>query len=297
MKSLDNAAQQSRVNYARHVSAIAYKVLKSQPLIPVVSSRNKAHIFSSRRISVPAQLVIDAPWISRTGASRKLRKTCVRSSWTCEATNKPWSSSPELVASTEAVKRAMKICGLVRRSIQRAGGFIDGSSQKTEKCDCTPVTVADFAVQALLSLELEAQFPQIPLLAEEDSTELRKNKYLLDAVVKVVKCVASEGPLSEREIYDDCVLAAIDRGCHSGSADEYWVLDPIDGTAGFIRGGSAQYCIGLALMRGGRPMVGVMGLPNWCAAVLSPFTAIAAIAVTNSASAELQPWWHFLGLP
>jgi len=37
------------------------------------------------------------------------------------------------------------------------------------------------------------------------------------------------------------VLAAIDAGGHDGRADRHWILDPIDGTVGFLKGGACQY--------------------------------------------------------
>jgi 3'(2'), 5'-bisphosphate nucleotidase len=37
-------------------------------------------------------------------------------------------------------------------------------------------------------------------------------------------------------------------------------LDPIDGTKGYLRGG--QYAVALALIEGGRPVLGVLGCPN-----------------------------------
>ena len=45
-----------------------------------------------------------------------------------------------------------------------------------------------------------------------------------------------------------------------GSADHTWVLDPIDGTANFLRG--LPLCgISLALIREGRPVLGIVALP------------------------------------
>ena len=38
------------------------------------------------------------------------------------------------------------------------------------------------------------------------------------------------------------------------------MLDPIDGTKGFLRG--HQYAVALSLLSGGRPVVGVLGCPN-----------------------------------
>ncbi|KAF9611504.1 hypothetical protein IFM89_032550 [Coptis chinensis] len=41
------------------------------------------------------------------------------------------------------------------------------------------------------------------------------------------------------------------------------VLDPIDGTRGFLKGSEALYVVGLALLIDGEIALGVMGCPNW----------------------------------
>ena len=64
-------------------------------------------------------------------------------------------------------------------------------------------------------------------------------------------------PLSAPEILD-----AISR-CNStgGPSGRHWVLDPVDGTLGFVRGD--QYAVALALVENGRVMIGVLGCPNY----------------------------------
>ena len=56
------------------------------------------------------------------------------------------------------------------------------------------------------------------------------------------------------------MIEALDRGDHAGEDQRYWVLDPIDGTKGFLRGD--QYAVALALVDGGKVVVGVLGCPN-----------------------------------
>lgn len=60
----------------------------------------------------------------------------------------------------------------------------------------------------------------------------------------------------------DQVLSAISRGSAAPSAPtrRHWVLDPVDGTLGFVRGD--QYAVALALVDDGRVAVGVLGCPN-----------------------------------
>jgi 3'(2'), 5'-bisphosphate nucleotidase len=51
----------------------------------------------------------------------------------------------------------------------------------------------------------------------------------------------------------------IDRGGAKDPSDEFWTLDPIDGTKGFLRGD--QYAIALALIRNGKPVVAALACP------------------------------------
>ncbi|CAI0467854.1 unnamed protein product [Linum tenue] len=163
----------------------------------------------------------------------------------------------ELEAAVGIVERACRICVDVQRSLLSSVGGI------VEKKDNTPVTIADFGVQALISLELGKLFPSIPLVAEEDSGFVRANN-LVDSVVSVVNDKRS----SSEPLSDDVVLEAIDRGgsaayLYGKSPATYWILDPIDGTKGFLKGCGALYVVGLALVVEGEIVLGVMGCPNW----------------------------------
>lgn len=106
-------------------------------------------------------------------------------------------------------------------------------------------------------------FPSIPLVAEEDSAFLRSNN-LVGSVVDVVKDKATLGD----EVTEDNILKAIDRGgkdayVFAPEPATYWILDPIDGTRGFVKGSEALYVVGLALVVEGKIVLGVMGCPNW----------------------------------
>ncbi|XP_010268876.1 PREDICTED: putative PAP-specific phosphatase, mitochondrial isoform X2 [Nelumbo nucifera] len=166
----------------------------------------------------------------------------------------------ELQAAVDVVERACRLCSDVQKSLFSSDGRI------FEKSDKTPVTVADFGVQALVSLELSRLFPDIPLVAEEDSAFLRSSSsFLLDSVVSAVtdKTSAGDKPLTSND-----VMQAIDRGGKSAfvfgvKPETYWVLDPIDGTRGFLKGSQALYVVGLALVVAGNIVLGVMGCPNW----------------------------------
>ncbi|AEE82476.1 3'(2'), 5'-BISPHOSPHATE NUCLEOTIDASE-like protein [Arabidopsis thaliana] len=164
----------------------------------------------------------------------------------------------ELEVAIDAVDRACRLCVDVKRSL------FSSKEKIVEKNDQTPVTIADFGVQALVSLELSKLFPSIPLVAEEDSHFVRANN-LVSSVVSEVKSKASIG---DNHLSDADVLEAIDRGgkdaytfCNKPAT--YWVLDPIDGTRGFLKGDEALYVVGLALVVDNEIVLGVMGCPNW----------------------------------
>lgn len=134
-----------------------------------------------------------------------------------------------------------------------------------DKDDRTPVTVADLAVQALVSGVLQAQFPADPLMAEEGASELRQPAWsgLLEKVVEQVRAVRGDATPAEQ------VLDWIDRGQQPIDPERrYWVLDPIDGTKGFLR--KDQYAIALALVERGQILLGVLGCPNLPAAGGTP---------------------------
>uniref|UniRef100_A0ACD5Y727 Uncharacterized protein n=1 Tax=Avena sativa TaxID=4498 RepID=A0ACD5Y727_AVESA len=167
----------------------------------------------------------------------------------------------EIGAAVASVERACRLCVDVKASL-----LSDDRDRRrvVEKDDQTHVTIADFGVQALISFELQQQFPSIPLVAEEDSAFLRSP----DADAAIVDSISSFVTRNGPPLAHDDVLRAIDRGGREAVSFDsnpatYWILDPIDGTKGFLRGNDTLYVVGLALVVDGKLAVGVMGCPNW----------------------------------
>ncbi|CAM0949369.1 unnamed protein product [Alopecurus aequalis] len=171
----------------------------------------------------------------------------------------------ELAAAVASVERACCLCVDVKASLLSN----DRDKRRVvEKNDQTHVTIADFGVQALISYELQQQFPSIPLVAEEDSACLRSPDADDVIVESISNFVASNVSNSGSQLTDDDVLRAIDRGgkdavSFDSNPATYWILDPIDGTKGFLKGDDTLYVVGLALVVDGKLAVGVMGCPNW----------------------------------
>jgi 3'(2'), 5'-bisphosphate nucleotidase len=153
----------------------------------------------------------------------------------------------ELAAGIDAVRAAARVCRTVAERLVTADTL--------EKKDQSPVTVADFASQAIVCRGLERAFPGDPVVGEEDATELRgASPALRESVRRAVAAELGGDPGLAP------VLSWIDRGRAHADGARYWTLDPIDGTKGFLRG--EQYAVALALIEGGEVVVGLLGCPN-----------------------------------
>ncbi len=146
-----------------------------------------------------------------------------------------------------AVVSAAGVCREVQGALEQV--------RSITKDDKSPVTVADFASQAIVALELRDRLGEISLVAEEASAFLRADEHRphLEATLAAAREVRPE-------LDEDGLLEAIDLGSGDTKHAGFWTLDPIDGTKGFLR--NQQYAIALAFIEDGTPTVGVMGCPN-----------------------------------
>lgn len=134
----------------------------------------------------------------------------------------------------QAVHKACLVCETVRKSK-------DKSSLKKE--DHSPVTIADFASQAIINMAIQSAYPSDRIVGEEDSQELRADPDLLSRVAGLVCDVC--------DVDKDQILHAIDIGAlEAGDFSRYWAVDPIDGTKGFLRGD--QYAVAVGLVENGK---------------------------------------------
>ncbi|WCJ32135.1 3'(2') 5'-bisphosphate nucleotidase [Euphorbia peplus] len=168
-----------------------------------------------------------------------------------------------------AVKVVHMACSLCQTVQQELVSKID--NQVTSKDDDSPVTVADWSVQATVSWILSESFigQNISIVAEEDVQTLSEasSAGLLMAVTNTVNEILSKAsnyglPCPTEALGSEQILEAISR-CNStgGRIGRHWVLDPVDGTLGFVRGD--QYAIALALIDEGKVVFGILGCPNY----------------------------------
>lgn len=158
----------------------------------------------------------------------------------------PAAFESELQAAVEAVRAAAVVCRAVQSRID---------VEKLDKKDKSPVTVADFASQAIVCRILSQHFPNDSVVGEEDASELRlpQSQPFLQQVLDEVCAAGHPGSAAE-------VCGWIDRGFHEGASSRFWTLDPIDGTKGFLR--KEQYAISLALIVDGQIEVAALCCPN-----------------------------------
>ncbi|KAL3421675.1 3',5'-bisphosphate nucleotidase [Phlyctema vagabunda] len=163
----------------------------------------------------------------------------------------------ELHIACLAVQRASLATKTILSSIDKG---------EISKSDDSPVTVADFAAQALLISAIHYVFPGDTFVGEESSAALRENQSLRDRVWELVHSTRLEDAEAEAALGQiespAAMLDIIDLGGNGkgGNSGRVWMLDPVDGTATFVRG--EQYAVCLGLVEDGDQKVGVLGLPN-----------------------------------
>ncbi|MGQ0628461.1 MAG: inositol monophosphatase family protein [Phycisphaerales bacterium] len=189
---------------------------------------------------------------------------------------------PQAAAAFVAVNAAARLTRVVQRRLSGA--------DRIAKRDDTQVTIADYAAQAAVVLELRRALGAVVVVGEESAVHLRsaEGAHLRGPTLAALReaCPgASEGDL----------LDGLDAGASEVPAGgaPFWTLDPIDGTKGFIRG--HQYAVCLALIEGGRPTVAAMACPNLSEDFERPFTDPDPTGLTLLAFAQAGEAWSLLG--
>ena len=152
-----------------------------------------------------------------------------------------------LSAATAAVADACRVCRVVQANMEQVRAIV--------KDDNSPVTVADFACQAVVAHVLSERLGPPVLVGEETSAYLRNPGHSAQLAATLA---------AAREVWPEAdeasLLAAIDLGAADTGHSAFWTLDPIDGTKGFLR--VQQYAVSLAYIERGAPVIGVLGCPN-----------------------------------
>lgn len=182
----------------------------------------------------------------------------------------------ELGAEAASAAEMMADAARLARRIQVETGGVRA------KADESPVTLVDFAVQAVVARRLGVRFPDDPLVGEEDAAALRD-----PAAGALLSRVADAVHMVDPGLGVDALLDGIDRG-RGEPGGRFWTLDPIDGTKGLLRGG--QYVVALALVVAGHVQVGAIGCPRLSLTAGGGDEGGVAVAARGRGS-----WWMPLG--
>jgi 3'(2'), 5'-bisphosphate nucleotidase len=155
-------------------------------------------------------------------------------------------NSIEVEIALKAITAASALCRKIASDL--------AGKESILKSDRSPVTIADYGSQAIISKFIKDVFTRDAIVAEEDSKDLRKpvHSRILEQVTHYVnEFVPNSSP--------EKICSWIDYSSHSLS-NRFWALDPIDGTKGFLRGD--QYAIALALIENGFTRLGILACPQ-----------------------------------
>jgi 3'(2'), 5'-bisphosphate nucleotidase len=146
----------------------------------------------------------------------------------------------------EAVRRAARLCHEVQQTeiVQ---------SSKTGK---EPVTIADYGSQALICEAISRAFPNDAVMAEESGEQFTT---LVDEAERnrVIELI---GQTLGHPVDQQQVVAWLDFNKNI-NAERTWVIDPIDGTKGFLA--LRHFAIAVGVLENGVPVAGVMGCPGY----------------------------------
>ncbi|WOO81730.1 3'(2'),5'-bisphosphate nucleotidase [Vanrija pseudolonga] len=179
----------------------------------------------------------------------------------------------ELAVAISAIQHAVKISSRVIASKNK--GIV-------EKDDHSPVTVADLAIQALLTATIHSAFPDDLFVGEESAEQLRASPTLLDAVWGLLSDLDIADSVARIPASKDKLCSMLDwAGTGQPSAGRYWIFDPIDGTKAFIRG--ENYAVNVCLMTGPGQTLSAVGIP-----LLAPDAVAPINNDTTSASGSIM---------
>lgn len=154
--------------------------------------------------------------------------------------------------------------GAIRQAAKLSRAVITAEDKGViEKDDLSPVTVADFAIQALLTATIHHAFPTDRFVGEESSDDLRRNPVLLQRVWELLQRLTQDDEARaycKLPAHADELCAMVDWGQGEPNSARTWVFDPIDGTKTFVLG--QAYAINVALLDGGKQVMSAVGCPT-----------------------------------
>jgi HAL2 family 3'(2'),5'-bisphosphate nucleotidase len=150
----------------------------------------------------------------------------------------------DLISIFQAVRQAATLCQQVQQK----------HIVKSEKVGAEPVTIADYGAQAIICRAIMQHFPKDSVMAEESGTqflELVNDEQRAEITTMI-------GEILGMSLNEQNVAEWLDYG-QDYETSRMWVIDPIDGTKGFVAQRHYVNAVGIMLDR--QPVGAVVGAP------------------------------------
>jgi HAL2 family 3'(2'),5'-bisphosphate nucleotidase len=146
----------------------------------------------------------------------------------------------------EAVRQAAILCRRVQQE----------HIVRSDKAGFEPVTIADYGSQAIICRAIAYAFPGDAILAEEQGSQFVSlvSDVEREHIIRLVSDVLGES------VTQDHMVRWLDQGQDHYSG-RTWVIDPIDGTKGFLA--QRRYSIAVGIVEDGKPTGAVLGSPGY----------------------------------
>ena len=141
----------------------------------------------------------------------------------------------------------------------------------SEKAGREPVTIADYGSQAIICRAISQAFPDDAVIAEEQGRQFLE----LVPPPQRAQVIALIAAVLGESVTEEAVVRWLDHG-QDRAASRCWVIDPIDGTKGFIA--RRHYAIAVGIVEDGQPTGGLMSAPGYGDGAGALFYALENIA-------------------
>lgn len=173
-----------------------------------------------------------------------------------------------------AVQQALMLCREVQHKYLM-------SNVKSGAHGKEPVTIADYGSQAIICRAISQHYPDDGVLSEEQGSQFLE-LVSEEQRAQVLKLLTN---VFDHPVTQDQVVAWLDHG-KGRDTNRTWVIDPIDGTKGFVA--MRHYAVAVGLVENGKPVEAVMACPGYGDGV-SAYDDDGMLFYTDAGTAYMQP--------
>ena len=157
----------------------------------------------------------------------------------------------------EATRHAAALCRMVQHKHIVPALEAKSGEAVAHKQGAEPVTIADYGAQAIVCRAISQDYPDDAVVAEEGGEQFAA--LISDTDQQEIVSLISE--VLGEQVTMEQVIAWLDYG-QDRDAARTWVIDPIDGTKGFIQ--LRHYVVAVGLLNAEKQVVeGVMAAPGY----------------------------------